>query len=59
MKNDVKKLYQKENSKNHLKTIFLNYLKFYNVKQKMNLEKVNCLSRKASFDFYLMNGCFI
>ena len=30
--------------KNTVKTIFMNYLKFYNVKQEMNLGKVICPS---------------
>ena len=38
------KLSQKENLKISVKTIFLNYLKFCNLKQKMNLEKVICLN---------------
>ena len=25
----------------------------------INLEKVNCSSHKASFDFFLMNKCFV
>ena len=35
------------------------YLKFYNLKQKMNLEKVNSLIFQANFDFFFMNNCFI
>ncbi len=31
------------------KTIFMNYLKFYNVKQEINLGKVICSSLWASF----------
>ena len=41
-----------------MKTIFLNYLKFYNIKQKMNLGKVISLIFQANFDFFLMNDCF-
>ena len=37
-----KGLSQKENFKKNMKTTFLNYFKFYNVKQKMNLGKVIC-----------------
>ena len=32
----------KRKFKKNVKTIFLNYFKFYNVKQKMNLGKVIC-----------------
>ena len=38
------------------KNIFVNYLEFHNVKQEMNLEKVNCLSllkRRRVFDLFL------
>ena len=41
-----------------MKDIFTHLLKFYNVKQKMNLEKVISLIFQANFDFFLMNNCF-
>ena len=35
--------------KNNVKTIFMNYLEFHNVKQEMNLEKVNNLNFSGEF----------
>ena len=35
--------------KNNVKTIFMNYLKFHNSKQEMNLEKVNNLNFSGEF----------
>ena len=49
---------QKENKKIMWKTIFLNYLKFYNVKQEMNLGKVICPSLQASFWLFLNKWLF-
>ena len=43
----------------NMETIFLNYLKFYNVKQEMNLEKVKTRLSAQTVDFFLMNDCFI
>ena len=40
LKSSIQKLSQKENLKTK-KTIFSSYLKFHNIKQEMNLEKVN------------------
>ena len=55
----MKEAISKRKLKINVKTIFLNYLKFYNVKQEMNLGKVNCSSFRRVFDFSLMNNCFI
>ena len=43
IKNCLKKM------KNNVKIIFLNYLEFHNVKQEMNLEKVNNLNFSGEF----------
>ena len=36
----------------------MNYLKIFNLKQEVNLEKVICLNCRRVFDFFLVNECF-
>ena len=36
----------------------MNYLKIFNLKQEVSLEKVICLSHRRVFDFFLVNECF-
>ena len=45
----IKKFEIKKLSQKNVKIIFLNYLEFHNVKQEMNLEKVNNLNFSGEF----------
>ena len=36
----------------------MNYIKIFNLKQEVNLEKVICLSYRRVFDFFLVSECF-